>query len=199
MLTHKGFLVAAFGLFGGYLYLIYQFSISPGFRVHQWNLQLKAFPDILKVGATKHAIVFADLSKGEHIRSLLYGLTVMLLKVAILLSWVRTFVPMDQRNAMFWTSRILIWCNILFYGIGTTVEIGQCSPREKMWNPLYIGGNCINIDIYMKASGVVNLVSDLVILVLPQAIIWKLRISRGRKVGISLLFAIGLMFVAPLR
>jgi hypothetical protein len=122
------------------------------------------------------------------------GLIIMLLKVAILLSWIRLFTPARQRNAMFWISHVLIWSNILFYGIGTIVEIFQCTPREKIWNPVYKGGNCpINMTQHMIASLVINWVSDVVILILPQRVIWKLNISTAQKVGLSLLFAVGLL------
>lgn len=118
----------------------------------------------------------------------------MLLKAAILLNWVHIFVPTGVRNSMFWISHILIWTNILFYGIGTVVEIFQCTPREKIWNPLFVGGSCpIDMDKHMLASGVINLISDIIILILPQRIIWGLNVTRQRKIQISVLFAIGLL------
>lgn len=137
------------------------------------------------------------LSKCEqhtHIVSIFYGLIIMLLKVSILLNWLRIFAPMHQRNAVFWVAHVLIWSNVLFYGIGTIVEIFQCTPREKIWNPVYRGGSCpIDMAKHMVASLVINWVSDVAILILPQKVIWKLQVSRGQKVGLSLLFAIGLL------
>ena len=134
--------------------------------------------------------------KHVHLGSIFYGLTIMLLKAAILLDWVRIFVVRHQRNVMFWICHGLIWSNVLFYGIGTIVEIFQCTPREKIWNPLFEGGSCpIHMPAHMLASGIINLVSDITILVLPQKIIWKLRISTNKKVGVSLLFAIGILLV----
>ncbi|KAF2004265.1 hypothetical protein P154DRAFT_485419 [Amniculicola lignicola CBS 123094] len=167
----------AVGLYAGFLYCCYDLAMNPGFRVHQWNIPLKQLPHLLY---------------NSHIGSICYGLVIMLLKAAILLSWLRIFVPMGQRNAMFWISHGLIWSNVLFYGIGTAVEIFQCTPREKIWNPLYVGGSCvIEMPMHMRASGVINLISDVIILALPQRVIWSLHISNSRKVGLSFLFAIG--------
>lgn len=120
----------------------------------------------------------------------------MLLKAAILLDWVHTFIVCGERNAMFWISHGLIWSNILFYGVGTIAEIFQCTPREKIWNKLYEGGSCpVNMNAHMLASGTINLVSDLIIIALPQQIIWKLHISMRARAGVSLLFTIGILLV----
>jgi hypothetical protein len=136
--------------------------------------------------------------KHVHLGSIFYGLVIMLLKAAILLDWLRIFVPRGQRNAMFWISHGLIWSNVLFYGVGTIVEIFQCTPREKIWNALYEAGSCpIHMPAHMFASGIINLVSDIMILALPQKVIWKLHISTHNKVGVSLLFAVGILFVYP--
>ncbi|KAF2829295.1 hypothetical protein CC86DRAFT_453943 [Ophiobolus disseminans] len=169
-------LLSALGLFAGHSYVLYESAIYPGMKVHQWNVLLKNMFPILR---------------GIHLGSIFYGLVIMLLKTAILLDWLKIFVPSGQRNAMFWISHIMIWANVLFYGVGTLVEIFQCNPRSKIWNP-FVEGTCpIDMRSHNMAAGVVNLVSDVIILGLPQLVIWKLQMSRASKIGLSLLFAIG--------
>ncbi|KAF2638709.1 hypothetical protein P280DRAFT_482043 [Massarina eburnea CBS 473.64] len=174
--------VKAKGLYAGFLYEILVMG-SKVYHVHTWDVSL---------------YVLMDVIYRSHIMSLLYGLSLMLVKVAILLSWIRLFVPLKQRNAFFWVSHALIWSNVLFYGIGTITEIFQCTPREKIWNPLLIeageaGGHCpIDITKHAAASGFINLLSDLIILLLPQRVIWGLNISRKKKIGMSFLFLVGL-------
>ncbi|KAF2877772.1 hypothetical protein BDV95DRAFT_588804 [Massariosphaeria phaeospora] len=174
-------LIAALGLYAGHEYCVYSLALFPGMQVHQWNVQLKNMIPILY---------------NIHIGSVFYGLIIMLLKAAILLDWIRIFVPHGQRNAMFWISHAMIWSNVLFYGVGTLVELFQCTPREKIWNPLVEGSCPINMKSHNIASGVINLVSDLIIIGLPQQMIWKMQISRPTKIGISLLFAIGVFACA---
>jgi hypothetical protein len=129
--------------------------------------------------------------------TILYGLCVMLLKVAILLSWLRLFVPMKQRNANFWTLQALICANVIFYIVCTFCEIFRCTPREKIWNPVFEGGYCsVNMQDHAKASGFINLVSDVIILLFPQKIIWDLHVTRKQKVGMSLLFVVGFLYVS---
>lgn len=128
--------------------------------------------------------------------TILYGLCVMLLKVAILLSWLRLFVPMKQRNAMFWTLHALIWTNVIFYTVGTLCEIFRCTPYEKIWNPMFESGQCsIRLQDHAEASGFINLVSDVIILLFPQKIIWSLHVTARQKIGMSLLFIVGVLYV----
>ncbi|RYP55969.1 hypothetical protein DL770_010862 [Monosporascus sp. CRB-9-2] len=177
------FLLAAYGLFGGHLYLLYDLAIFPGVQVHMWNLQLKYLSRFLL-----HV----------HVHSAMYGFTITCLKITILLDWLRLFVPRGQRNTIFWASHILIWLNAIFYVIGSLIEIFRCTPHEKIWNPFFEGGHCpIDIQAANVPSGAMNLVSDLVILALPQCAIWKLHMTRERKLGISLLFTIGILLVSP--
>lgn len=123
----------------------------------------------------------------------------MLIKVAILLTWVRIFVPAGQRNATFWILHSLIWATVIFYAIGFFSETFRCWPRQKIWDPWYEGGTCpINDAVHNVLNifcTVYNLVSDSAILAMPQWIIWKLQMSRDRKWGLSLLFVIGIGFV----
>jgi hypothetical protein len=46
------------------------------------------------------------------------------------------------------------------------------------------------------ATSVLNFISDTVILAIPQWVIWHLNMSRDQKVGLSLLFVVGLGFVS---
>ncbi|KAI4947914.1 hypothetical protein J4E86_008431 [Alternaria arbusti] len=149
---------------------------------------------LLKTFRIEDALLISALH--VHLGSIFYGLVIMLLKVAILLDWLKIFVPRGQRNAVFWISHVMIWANILFYGVGTLVEIFQCSPRTKIWNPLVEGKCPIDMRSHNMAAGIVNLISDLVILGLPQRVIWQLHMSRASKIGISLLFGIGIFACA---
>jgi hypothetical protein len=118
----------------------------------------------------------------------------MCLKVTILCDWLRLFVANFQRNIIYWLTHIMIWLNIIFYVIGSFLEIFRCTPRQKIWEPLYQGGSCpIDIEAANLPSGIMNLISDIIILALPQWVIWHLHMPRGRKVGLSLLFAIGIL------
>lgn len=138
-----------------------------------------------------------DVFKGSHLGAVYYGPVAMCIKVAILANWLRIFVPTGTRNAFYWTLHVLIWTNVLYYTITTFTEVFRCWPREKIWNPWFEGGTC-SVDVLGQnlATSVLNFISDTVILAIPQWVIWHLNMSRDQKVGLSLLFVVGLGFVS---
>ncbi|KAH8165341.1 hypothetical protein CIB48_g2918 [Xylaria polymorpha] len=164
-------LVISMGFYIAHHYNAWQASVYPGLGVHQWQYN-------------------AELATASHynfkLGSIFFGLNIVFLKIAILLDWINTFVPTGTRNALFWILHILIWSNAVFYLIGTFIEAFQCPPED-------VGTPKCNIDVnkYNVASGVINVVSDLTILIAPHWVIWKLNLSKVRKIGVSVLFLIG--------
>jgi hypothetical protein len=123
----------------------------------------------------------------------LYGSILMTLKIGVLLEWSRIFVPKGTRNRFWWLCNATLVFNVLFYVAVKLVDNLACFPHEKIWN-LTIEGHCINQRASTLASAVVNLVSDLVILGLPQMVIWKLNMSLTRRIGVSCVFAVGVLY-----
>ncbi|KAI0810210.1 hypothetical protein GGR55DRAFT_688911 [Xylaria sp. FL0064] len=165
-------LVVSFGLFVVLLYNGFGAGIYPGFGVHasQFNPKL----------ATASHFNF-------KLGTVAFGLGIAFLKIAILLDWQQTFVATGTRNTLFWIIQLLIWSNSIFYFIGTFVGIFLCPPKD-------VGSIKCNMDLvkFIIASGIINFISDLAILITPHWVIWNLNMSSARKKGISFLFLIGL-------
>lgn len=71
-------------------------------------------------------------------------------------------------------------------------QLSSCTPLVKYWNP-HIPGHCI---VSLKAAfayGSMNFVSDFFIFILPLPMVWRLRLSRRQRVGVSLVFMGGAM------
>ena len=112
-------------------------------------------------------------------------------KVSILLQLLQIFVP--QKGGLRWyTLMILIGANAVFFTILMFLEIFECVPREKIWRPT-VPGKCLNIDQTFVATGVINVCDDFTMLVLPLFWVWKLQLPTRRKLGISCIFAAGLL------
>ena len=56
-------------------------------------------------------------------------------------------------------------------------------------------GHCINNEEVFVAGGTINVVSDFTILLLPIVEVWRLQMSIQRKIGVSAVFATGLLYV----
>ena len=79
-----------------------------------------------------------------------------------------------------------------FYLIITGFNIFICHPREKFWN-IFVEGSCYNINATMKATALFNVLSDILILVLPIPSIVRLQVVARKKIGICIVLASGVL------
>lgn len=155
----------------------YRIVQTPGVFVHQWNVHLGDF------------IIFL---RDVFITTQLYIGSILLIKVAILLEWVRIFSPTGHRRFVYWASHIMIWANVIFY-VSIFVAINAaCTPYALNWNVL-LSGSCARVNTHYTnlATSIFNLISDIMILLIPQRSIWNLRLTFKKKLGVSVVFAIG--------
>jgi hypothetical protein len=138
-----------------------------------------------------------DLEQWLHINEIIYPLCIVLIKVTILLQYLRLLAPNKTVNSLMWYgSWIIIIANAIFYTINFFLMIFLCTPQEKNWNPilrLLPIGRCLDQRAIITAVGVFNIVSDICILILPTRSVWKLRLPAHKKVGIISLFTTGIL------
>lgn len=132
------------------------------------------------------------------IQSQLYIVGVVSLKVAILLEWKNIFVPHGNRSTIYWIIHFMIWSSVAFY-LSTIIALNvACTPYDAHWNKL-ITSSCDRVKpgfIDMSTGAIFNFVTDVVIFLVPQRLIWKLNMSKKKKIGVSIVFSLG--FVACL-
>lgn len=80
----------------------------------------------------------------------------------------------------------------LFYTATSAAKIFECTPRSRIWDSS-IEGTCINVPSLLNISGLFNIITDMLILLVPVKSVWKLNMDRGRKVACVLLFSVGFM------
>ncbi|KAF2645858.1 hypothetical protein P280DRAFT_476322 [Massarina eburnea CBS 473.64] len=149
-----------------------------GAGVHQWNLRRKDYDLVLYY---------------MNINQILYGPTMTLVKVAILLQYIYLLAPNVSVNPFLSIgSRLLIAISVMFYIANTCVTIWTCYPREKIWNDL-VEGKCMDNNTLILITCAFNVLSDVAILLLPARTVWGLRIETKKKMGICTLFATGLL------
>ena len=172
--------------------------VYSGGGIHQWNVQLKNFISVLYVCFSPARVWWdlltaAGVPQYTNVVSIMYGLTMFVIKLSILLQYLRIFAPTKQRNSMFWGVHIVIWCNFVFYFVITFFEIFACNPREKYWDVLITTGSCFNTLAENIAAGAINAVSDFVILLLPQPVIWRLQMPLKKRLQVSVIFLAGFL------
>lgn len=167
-----------------------------GSGIHQWKI---ADDDLVKYAQVGHSDV--DLTDFRPLirltcqlanaSQIMYGPLIFITKLSILLLYLRVFAP-SRKGWMFILIHGLLWFNAAFYLADTIIEIAACVPREKIWNH-DVPGRCLNIDVMILATAVINTVSDISLLVLPIFAVWRLHMRTSQKLGISAVFMAGLL------
>lgn len=114
-------------------------------------------------------------------------------KLSILLLYIRLFFPKGfERSLFWWVIQAVIWLNLL-YTVGLILAIAlQCVPSHKPY-----GSSCENQYMVLISASIINIISDLLVLVIPMASLWRLNMSRKRKWAVWALFAFGSVLFPP--
>ncbi|KAI1126005.1 hypothetical protein F5Y10DRAFT_245887 [Nemania abortiva] len=148
-----------------------------GFFIHQWDLRVRDLrPFFLK------ALIILNLYSG----------VMLLLKTAILSEWLHIFSPPGSRNAFYWACKVTMILNVLAWSIGIVLSNVACIPHAAIYDKTIPGRCSIDQKTLDVSAATFNFVADLVILVVPQAPIWKLKMSPMKRLGLSLVFTIGI-------
>ncbi|KAI1120316.1 hypothetical protein F5Y10DRAFT_258691 [Nemania abortiva] len=146
-----------------------------GQGVHQWNVPLPHFMVLLKF---------------MNILETLYGPLLFLAKYVVLRQIEAIFLQHRFHSFSHTGLAILIWLNLIFYAGLTLSIILACIPRSKIWDRS-VKGQCIDVNAALIASGAINILSDIGILILPLIAIRNLQASRKTKIKVGAIFAVG--------
>lgn len=116
-------------------------------------------------------------------------------KTAILLEWRRIFSPRRIKVFFWWSSNVLIVANILLYVSGFILSAVTCIPHESIWHP-WVRGRCVDRRSLGLATAFFNLLLDVAILILPQRIIWTMQMRGRTRIGVAVIFSVGLLTLA---
>lgn len=68
-----------------------------------------------------------------------------------------------------------------------------CRPLAYLWDKTIQGGRCADIQASYFSAHIVILILDFGLAVLPIPVLWNLRMNTREKIGVSLMFSIGLV------
>lgn len=85
---------------------------------------------------------------------------------------------------------------ILFYLVALAVSqmiagLFECRPFSVFWNAAARNAKCFNLFLYYELGGILNIVGDLALMLIPVPIVWNLQTSTSRKCGIAVVFLSG--------
>ena len=132
---------------------------------------------------------FTAWAKSLYALEWLYLTSVALPKMSVLCLYLRVF-----------TSRVVrMTCYILLGFVGATwvayiISANLlCTPLAFQWDKTIPGGHCLSLEAYYKSTSVPNIVTDLIILVLPIPTVINLKLTNMRKLGLLMVFLVGSM------
>lgn len=124
-----------------------------------------------------------------YISSIIYLFALGLYKSTILLLYLRLFGVNKKFNRT--TRAVLIFVITYLLSNLLTLAFG-CVPISKFWDQSF-QGHCISEQKAGVVYGSLNVVTDVVIFVLPLPMVWRLQLSRESKLGVTLVFMGGVM------
>ncbi|EFQ25834.1 uncharacterized protein GLRG_00978 [Colletotrichum graminicola M1.001] len=125
--------------------------------------------------------------KTFYVAQIFYKVTINLTKASILLLYLRIFVQRYFR----------ILCHVLLsiiltYMVTTSASsIWQCTPIPRAWDKS-IPGTCISLTMNWYANAGFSIATDILIMALPQHVIWRSKLPTKQKMAIMIIFALGL-------
>ena len=166
-------LTAWAGLLTTCIFTVYE--IRDGLGRHQWDMR---------------ASDMVPLARLFYINRLFYSPAILAAKLTILLQLMRIFVP-TKSGIVYWLILGLIWGNVCFYTANLLSVIFQCHPIPKAWESS-IPGKCDNPNLNLLVTGSINVVSDILMLLLPLWTIWHMKLPIRAKVNVSIAFGAGI-------
>jgi hypothetical protein len=112
-------------------------------------------------------------------------------KLVILTLYIRIFTTKQYKRVTYAVGGLIILTCVAAYILSCTI----CSPIAFQWDHSIKGGHCMNLIAAYTWFCVPNIVSDLMMLVLPLPALYKLRMDLAAKIGLTATFLMGSVYV----
>ncbi|TVY80878.1 hypothetical protein LSUE1_G005420 [Lachnellula suecica] len=112
-------------------------------------------------------------------------------KLAILALYLRLFTIQPYQRIIYGTAAVVALTAI----VCPIVSMNMCRPFEHNWNK-NMAGHCLDEVAFDRWGSFPNIVTDIVIMVVPMPIVWRLQASTRMKIGLTILFLTGSLGLA---
>lgn len=145
------------------------------------------------VWAVTSASDFVTLLKLVYVEPWVYAASVTTTKASILLLYQRLFDAKTNTDMLYTGLRWIAMVLTAIYPIVMWIVMAvACRPISYYWEQYFGGtGTCINVTLFYLLFGVVNMINDIVILLVPIPIILRLNLSLRKKLSILGIMLLG--------
>ncbi|CAI6338698.1 unnamed protein product [Periconia digitata] len=106
------------------------------------------------------------------------------------------FVYLELFDVIVFAKRF-VWFMIIFclaMGVGNIIILlAMCKPLASAYDPSIQGTYRIELKSAAVSSTVINLVTDIILVAIPLSVVWLMRLTLLKKMGVSLMFGLGIM------
>lgn len=157
-------------------------STLSNFDLHQ---ALMVIPFFLRIEDFTHSF-----EQTFYISQIFYKLAINSTKISVIFLYRRIFTNILSFRRL--TSGFMLFI-LLFAFTSILATVFQCTPINRAIDH-QIKGSCIDLMAFWHTNAIGNIATDLVILALPQRLIYQLQMPRRLKVGLYSIFGLGLMY-----
>ena len=115
------------------------------------------------------------------------------MKASILILYHRVFFVSRRFTKMLWAVGIFV---LGYSGVLGGASLIQCIPLNYIWDPS-VKGYCLKIPLAATILAVFNVLTDIIILVMPMPMLWKMQMETKEKIQVIGMFLLGGLY-APL-
>lgn len=126
----------------------------------------------------------------DFVAMLAYVLALGTIKISFCLLYLHIFPGQKFRIGCWWLLAIIVAQTIA----ETLVVLFQCTPVYKAWDATgLVEGTCVDMNAFYYANFAVKLASDLALFTMPIPKVLQLKMSIGKRVGLVVMFSLGLL------
>ena len=159
-----------------------------------WDVPAIRIPDAFQVTLPLRNPSFhsgsSDVRQALAIAEYIYMVLAAAIKLSCLLFYARVFSPDPKTRRFIHGGMVFI---LAAYTAMFFSTLFQCNPIQKAWYKT-MPGYCLPPRGLPYASGVINVVSDIYVLVLPISCIWGLNMKTRRKLRTLATFGLGILY-----
>ncbi|RAH79094.1 hypothetical protein BO86DRAFT_319103 [Aspergillus japonicus CBS 114.51] len=151
-------------------------------------------------GIGKHALAITEsdtvpMLKCIWVTRIFYTLSMGLVKMSLLWFYLR----LDPRRSMRWAVFLVMFLNIGLSLASFIGSLASCSPPSLFWTNPTGDSRCMSLDaqqLFYEVNGVLNIVTDILIYLLPVPMLYGLQVTWRKKGAILGVFGLGILSIA---
>ncbi|KNG84913.1 hypothetical protein ANOM_006413 [Aspergillus nomiae NRRL 13137] len=168
------------GVFAIPLSIFGNICVSKGFGLHLYDIKVESVTQI------------TNLFFWWYMCQIFWPFTIFFVKMSILLLYLRIFPIVLFRRVDFLCIAFLV----ISFLVTTPMAIWQCKPFQAAWDYDIDNARCLKIAAVAYANATLNIITEVLILILPLPVLRTLHVSRRKKIALISVFSVGVIVIA---